>query len=269
MVFWQGYFNPDFILRNHGTYGKIKDSALVIDAKALYDCLRAEVPQVQDNKCTKIETMIVKEKMKECNTIVRWVSSEVQYSDGLMKMSARQLLADRLRIHKIKLTSDTDFVAVKKKIKEERLQSSHKFAQSRQSLATMVFLTRLSCSGATSTDIPIDNFQPWDFAWEIGTTMLIILLIIICIITNSKKRFQDQEVQTTEEGIDHMFDIPEPFSSRRKCTASRKPSLAPPKTRSNISPQPSKTMNPPSTLSKPSWMKKEKCRIKYKKKCRE
>ena len=49
-----------------------------------------------------------------------WVSSELQYSDGLTKASAAQLLADRLRSHLTRLKSDEDFVASKKKTAAER-----------------------------------------------------------------------------------------------------------------------------------------------------
>jgi hypothetical protein len=59
--------------------------------------------------------MIVKEKMQECQTLLRWVSSEAQYADGMTKPSARQLLTGRLRIHIFKLQADEDFVAAKKK----------------------------------------------------------------------------------------------------------------------------------------------------------
>ena len=66
MVFWQGCLSPTFTLQEPGEFGKILQSALVIDAKALSDCLRAETPQFQGDKRTKIEAMIVKEKMKDC-----------------------------------------------------------------------------------------------------------------------------------------------------------------------------------------------------------
>ena len=81
-------------------------SALVVDAKALYDSLKAEVPQLQGDKRTKIEVMVTKQKMLEMGTALRWVSSEVQLADGVTKSSARQLLADRLRTHQISLQAD-------------------------------------------------------------------------------------------------------------------------------------------------------------------
>ena len=148
MTFWQGCFNAAFNLRDPGEKGRIEESALVIDAKALYDSLKAEVPQIQGDKRTKIEAMIIKEKMKECGTEVKWVSSEVQYSDGLTKLQARQLLADRLRTHILKLTSDTDFMAAKKKSPVERQRNARKYAMTRAAikeggLAQMIFLASM------------------------------------------------------------------------------------------------------------------------------
>ena len=135
-------------MRDPGLEGRIEESALVIDAKALYDSLKAEVPQIQGDKRTKIEAMIIKEKMRECSTEVKWVSSEVQYSDGLTKQSARQLLADRLRTHVLKLKSDTEFQAAKKKSPAERQKNARKYAMSRAAmkvggLAHAIFLASM------------------------------------------------------------------------------------------------------------------------------
>ena len=62
---------------------------------------RQKSPQINGDKRTQIECMIVKQKMQDLRTQLRWVSSEVQLSDGLTKIQARQLLADRLRTHRI------------------------------------------------------------------------------------------------------------------------------------------------------------------------
>ena len=90
-------------------------SALVIDAKALFDAARKEHVHNFEDKRTGIEVMVLKEKMKASGTIWKWVSSERQYADGLTKMSARQLWADRLRATTICLKHDPNFVAAKKK----------------------------------------------------------------------------------------------------------------------------------------------------------
>ena len=90
-------------------------SGLVIDAKALYDAARKVHVHNFEDKRTGIAVMVLKEKMKASGTIWKWVSSERQYADGLTKMSARQLWADRLRAATICLKHDPNFVAAKKK----------------------------------------------------------------------------------------------------------------------------------------------------------
>lgn len=92
--------------------------------------------------------MIIKEKVRECPTEVKWVSSEVQYSDGLTKQSARQLLADRLRTHVLKLKSDTEFQAAKKESPANRQKNARKYAMSRAAtrvggLARAIFLASM------------------------------------------------------------------------------------------------------------------------------
>jgi hypothetical protein len=98
----------------------IGDSALVIDAKALYDAAQKEQLHSFNDKRTGIEVMVLRERMRASSTCWRWVSSERQYADGLTKYAARQLLADRLRKAVISLYYDKDFVAAKKKTREER-----------------------------------------------------------------------------------------------------------------------------------------------------
>lgn len=68
-------------------------SALAVDDKALYDSLTAEVPQRQDDKRTKIEVMVTKEKIASCDTKLRWLSSEEQLADGVTKTSAWELVS--------------------------------------------------------------------------------------------------------------------------------------------------------------------------------
>ena len=93
-------------------------SALVVDAKALHDSLQAEVPQLHGDRRTKIEVMVTKQKMLKNGTSLRWVSSKSQLADGVTKIGARQLLADRLRTHQISLQSDKSFQAAQKKIRQ-------------------------------------------------------------------------------------------------------------------------------------------------------
>ena len=123
---WQGCIDPQFELRHVDERKALLPSALVVDAKALYDSLKAEIPQLQGDKRTKIEVMVTKEKMLECGTRLRWVSSEVQLADGATKTSARQLFADRLRTHQFTLVADQTFQASKKKTMSERMANSRR-----------------------------------------------------------------------------------------------------------------------------------------------
>ena len=106
MIFWHGCMVHDFDLCYLDTQDIAMQSALVINAKALFDSIKAKIPQVQGDKYTKIEIIIVKQKMDEIGTKLRWISSEIQLADGVTKIAARQLLADRIRTHLISLQAD-------------------------------------------------------------------------------------------------------------------------------------------------------------------
>ena len=59
----QGCLNADYTLQSPGKW-VINKPALVVDAKALYDSIRAEVPQLSGDKRTGIDVIIAKEKMQ-------------------------------------------------------------------------------------------------------------------------------------------------------------------------------------------------------------
>jgi len=96
-------------------------SALVIDAKALYDTYHKETT-VLGTACkrTAIELLVLKQTLRETGSVMRWVSSERQVADGLTKSAARQLFADRLRTQQYRLVFDESFTAAKKKTAEDR-----------------------------------------------------------------------------------------------------------------------------------------------------
>ena len=146
--FWQACWEQQYTLQE---MKERKDkaflsSAAVIDAKALYDAIRAEVPQLQDKR-TQIEVMIIKQKMEEMAVQLKWVPSEIQISDGLTKLAARQLLADRLRTHKMSLKADNSFQAAKKKTPKERKDNARCNALSRgdmsKNLALMIVMSQV------------------------------------------------------------------------------------------------------------------------------
>eukprot|EP00435_Cladocopium_sp_Y103_P037857 s79_g10.t1 len=152
----QGCLNANYTLQNPGEW-VIPETALVVDAKVLYDSIKAEVPQLSGDKRMKIEIMVSKEKMNDCQTKLRWISSEMQYADGLTKPSARQLLCDRMRTHQFRLQSDDSFVAYKKKTMQERQAGARRYALSRAAqkiggLAHLIFLSHVMPTTAASMD---------------------------------------------------------------------------------------------------------------------
>ena len=60
---------------------------------------------------------------------MKWIPSERQYADSLTKEGTRQLLADRLRYGRIKLSWDPDYVAAKLKKLSDRNASRDEFSQ--------------------------------------------------------------------------------------------------------------------------------------------
>ena len=68
LIFWEGCLKHDFQLRQVNELKPPLSSALVVDAKALYDSLKAETPSLQGDKRTKIEVMVTKQKMLSMDT---------------------------------------------------------------------------------------------------------------------------------------------------------------------------------------------------------
>ena len=129
-IFWNLLWQPYLPLNDIQT-GKMENPPkLVIDAKALYDVLTKEEIQAASSadKRTTIEALVCQDKLACCGGKTMWVSSELQYADGLTKNSAALLLAQRLRSHMTKLKSDESFQAAKKKNAEQRKQNAERYA---------------------------------------------------------------------------------------------------------------------------------------------
>ena len=90
---------------------------MVTDAKALFDSFHREGfgLSVVDKRVS-LEVRVMKERLLALGGALRWMSSERQRADGL---TARGLLAQRLRFGKLKLIWDPSYKAAKKKTKEE------------------------------------------------------------------------------------------------------------------------------------------------------
>ena len=178
----------------------------MVDAKALYDAIKSEVPQISGDKRTQIEVMIVKEKMKSMKTQLRWVSSEVQLSDGLTKIQARQLLADRLRSHKFSLVADSSFQAAKKKSVHERKESSEEM-QSVQAPRKAMMIVSSSVQPVLASN---DEDSGWD--WPLLIFTLLVGLSVLQVVSwvqrccNRQVPRQRGEARKEEEEDEEMME---------------------------------------------------------------
>ena len=101
-------------------------SAVVIDAKGLYDALQKDCISSGADKRASVDIMCSKEELHRLKATLRWVSSERMLADGLTKQHSRQGFVEMLKSGILKLTEDKDFVAAKKKNKFERAASAAK-----------------------------------------------------------------------------------------------------------------------------------------------
>ncbi|CAJ1404806.1 unnamed protein product [Effrenium voratum] len=120
---WEHIFNPNVKLRDLLEVRSMLKPTLITDAKALYDSYQREQLGGNTDRRTGLEIMVMKERLQSFGGHLRWMSSELQYADGQTKLSTRQLLADRLRSHQLKLSWDPSFTAAKRKSKAERQQN--------------------------------------------------------------------------------------------------------------------------------------------------
>ena len=139
--------------------------AMIIDAKALYDLLVKDEVQASHgtDKRTAIETLVCQDKLKARHAAVRWVSSELQYADSMTKTDGSQLLADRLRTHLLKITSDDSFQAAKKKDFKTRCKNTEMFALKRPSRAMQALFAfstlTTTLANSTSNDTSFTNLS--------------------------------------------------------------------------------------------------------------
>ena len=106
--------------RQDSTAADICSSAIVIDAKGLYDAINKDGINSSLDKRAGIEIMCIKEELVRQKTQLKWVSSERMLADGMTKIHARQALVDMLRSGYLSLVMDEKFTAAKKKDKIQR-----------------------------------------------------------------------------------------------------------------------------------------------------
>ena len=116
-------FFPDQDPRDAGTAASFGSSAIVIDAKGLYDALQKDCIGSGSDKRAAIDILCIKEELSRLQCQLRWVSSERMLADGLTKQHARQNFVDMLRGEVLQLVQDESFTAAKKKDRAERARS--------------------------------------------------------------------------------------------------------------------------------------------------
>ena len=92
VTFWRLIWSPWLPLDDIRTAQIPNQPKLVVDEKALFDMLVREGEEIQagssTDKRTAIERLVTQDKLRCYNKTTMWVSSELQYSDGLIKASS-------------------------------------------------------------------------------------------------------------------------------------------------------------------------------------
>ena len=95
-------------------------SALIVDARALYDAVKKKGFTSQHDKRSAIEIMCIQQELDRLQCDLRWVSSERMLADGLTKVGARIQMSEQLRSGGLSIFFDETFQAAKKKTVEQR-----------------------------------------------------------------------------------------------------------------------------------------------------
>ena len=120
--YWHHLLEPDLPLRDLLKVTSTLRPVLITDAKALYDSYHREgtTSSVVDRRIS-LEIRVMKERLQELGGILKWVSSDRQIADGRTKEAARSLMALRIKHHRLKLTWDPEYKAMKKKTVAEKI----------------------------------------------------------------------------------------------------------------------------------------------------
>ena len=117
-LFWAEILHGHFPLKEHLTYTREIKSALVVDAKGVYDAIaRSESSALgMKDKHSAIEALALKQSLTENKTSLRWCHSEANIADALTKGNPIPLEVLREFVHraKWKLVYDPSFTSSRK-----------------------------------------------------------------------------------------------------------------------------------------------------------
>ena len=104
-------------------------AAMIVDAKSVYDAVQkgetASSAYSMKEKYAALELMAVAENLRKQKTPLLWVSSDAQLADGLTKSGAQDHMKNFLQQGQIwNVKFDPQFIAAKKKSKEDRMTQS-------------------------------------------------------------------------------------------------------------------------------------------------
>ncbi|CAK9008201.1 Iron sulfur cluster assembly protein 1 [Durusdinium trenchii] len=162
-------------------------SAIIVDAKALFDSLKGDGIGSAADKRAGIEILCIKEEIKRLRTELRWVSSERMLADGLTKSHTRQQLAEMLKSGWLSIVHDENYVAAKKKNKEERQTSTAQtFGYTNQVAARISMVVALSnvaqtaAQNMTEVGEQVDVVESFfaDYAVDYAFIVTVISLIV-------------------------------------------------------------------------------------------
>ena len=160
-TFWKLIWSPYLALEDPSTPMLKHSPCLVTDAKALYDLLIKQDLQSGGgaDKRTTIEVLVTKDKLKCAGAKTKWLSSEIQYADGMTKNSAAMLLAQRLRTHLTRIKPDPNFTAAKKKTPEQRKASQEQYAIKKPERALMATIATTLLAPTVASDSEMSTSQ--------------------------------------------------------------------------------------------------------------
>ena len=191
ITFWQLIWHPTLAIDDMTACQLPHKPCIVTDAKALYDLLTKQElqPNSGADKRTSVELLVTQDKLKCMQAETKWVSSELQYADGMTKASAAALLAQRLRTHYTSVKPDDQFIAAKKKSAADRKKSAEQFAlrkpqRAMQALLATAYLVMQSDSQSLSSDqltqLPPhdpDQLTYFDLTFIILITFAVIIIL--------------------------------------------------------------------------------------------
>ena len=180
-------------------------SAVIIDARALYDAIHKETFQSSLDKHVAIETLVIRDGLKYTNSELRWVSSERQMADGLTKLGGRQQMSDLLRGGYVQLIYDQSFTAAKKKSMQER-KEINKVARGTAVAMYVSTMVATQVTGATATLEEAKALVEFKVAQEVKTledhldteiilTLVFVIMILLIMIYLIVKVFCAKNVQ--------------------------------------------------------------------------